>query len=453
MSSRSWLMAAAPLILTPLLAGPPPPTFAANQAMQMQIQMQMQMQMQMARARLAAQQAQRRRANEQAAHQKNLPPIEEVAKPGGEAWRATLPSAGNRAEDAALVVAVGEKWLFARSRDKGLDCWTAPVEGGFESGPVITNGLVLYTTGDYRFTALDRETGKPRYQVQLEALRRFFSADNNKTRVQFPIIDGKRVYLATYGKGQDGEAGGKLYALDLETGAKLWEAALAAGADHPPMILGDRVLVGGAPWIQAFQVADGKPLWKTYLGPSKWVSMGVVAQGRYCLTADKLVMALDPVKGEILWRQEVGSGVTGDDTRLFSIRTGMFGGVTLVALDPATGHPVWERKGVGSLPWVQDGRVYLAVDGAVRCLEAVDGKQVWESPMAKPAPWPPTMVGSQLLAACPEGKTTVLRALDPATGKENWSFTARVKPGDGLFVADGAGILVPGKDDELVCLK
>ena len=40
MSLRSGLIAAAPLILMPLLAGPPPPSFAANQAMQMQMQMQ-----------------------------------------------------------------------------------------------------------------------------------------------------------------------------------------------------------------------------------------------------------------------------------------------------------------------------------------------------------------------------------------------------------------------------
>ncbi|MBK9796589.1 MAG: PQQ-binding-like beta-propeller repeat protein [Holophagaceae bacterium] len=451
MSALSRLFPALILVLAPLSAGPPPTPMAANHAMQ--FQMQMQMQMQMSRARFAALQAQRRRANEQVARQKNAIQTDELAKPAGEAWRIPLSPGGNRGDDASVVVAVGEKWLIARSRDKGADLWSSAMEGGFESGPVVSNGLVLYATSDYRCVALEKDSGKQRYQVQLESLRRFFSADNNKTKVQFPIIEGKRVYLATYGKGADGEAGGKLYALDLDTGAKLWEAGLAAGADHPPMVLGDRILVGGAPWIQAFQTSDGKPLWKTHLGSSKWVSMGVEAQGHYCLTADKTVLALDMAKGEVLWRQEVGSALTGDDRQLFSLRVGMFGGATLVALDPATGRPTWERKGVGTLPWTQDGRAYVAEEGALRCLDVMDGKQVWEWPMAKPSPWPAMMVGSQLVVACPDGKTTVLRYLDPATGKETWSITVKAKPGSGLLVADGAGILFPGKDDEMICLK
>ncbi len=442
------------VVFTPLLAGPPPANIAINQARQFQTQMQFQMQMQMGAARLAAQQAQRRRANEQAARLKNASGLEEIAKPLGEAWRISLPPEGNRAEDTTTVVVVGEKRLIARSRDKAAEIWSAALEGGFESGPVVSNGLVLYTTPDYRCVALDKDSGKPRYQVQLEALRKFFSADNNKTKVQFPIIEGKRVYLATYGKGTDGEAAGKLYALDLDTGAKIWDAPLAAGADHPPVILGDRVLVGGAPWIQAFQVADGKPLWKTNLGSSKWISFGMVAQGQYCLTADRNVMALDLAKGEVVWKAEVGQSLTGDDQRLFSIRVGQwFGGATLVALDPATGKTAWERKGVGTLPWIQEGRAYFVEDTTLRCLDVADGKQVWELPMSEPAPWPPMIIGSQLFVACPRGKTTALRSLDPATGRESWSFTVQGKPGSGMFVADAAGILFPGKDGEVIGLK
>ncbi len=209
----------------------------------------------------------------------------------------------------------------------------------------------------------------------------------------------------------------------------------------------------GPPWIQAFQVVDGKPLWKTHLGPSKWVSLGVEAQGRYCLTADKNVMALDLAKGEVVWKQEVGSSLTGDDKQLFSLRFGSFGGATLVALEPATGRMVWERKGISTLPWTQDGRAYVVEDAAVRCLDVADGKQLWVLVMAKPAPWPPMMIGSQLFVASPDGKTTVLRSLDPATGKEAWSTTVNAKPGSGQFVADAAGILFPGRDGEVICLK
>jgi outer membrane protein assembly factor BamB len=63
------------------------------------------------------------------------------------------------------------------------------------------------------------------------------------------------------------------------------------------------------------------------------------------------------------------------------------------------------------------------------------------------------VVGKLLFVACPEGEVTVLRALDPGTGKEAWSTAVNAKPGPGLFTADRSGILFPGKDGELICLR
>ncbi|HLP30185.1 MAG TPA: hypothetical protein VK150_02410, partial [Geothrix sp.] len=115
--------------LGPLLAGPPSPQFAAQQAMrfhqQMQMHMNMQMQMQMGQARQAALNARRRQINEQAARMQNAPAAEEIAKPTGESWRIPVPAAGIRAEDADVVVVSDGKWLIARSRDKGADLWSA----------------------------------------------------------------------------------------------------------------------------------------------------------------------------------------------------------------------------------------------------------------------------------------------------------------------------------------
>jgi outer membrane protein assembly factor BamB len=436
-----------------MTAGGPVPIPGANQAIQMNMQMQINMQMQMNRARMEAQRVQRRKANDMAARVKDGLLKDEISKPMGEAWRATSIPGCLWLPDGEMVFLSEGNQMIGSTRDKNTFRWMTTFTGGLESGPVVGNGLLLFTTSDYRLVALEGQSGKERYHVQLEALKRFQMVDNNKTKVQFPIIEGNRVYLVTHGKGADGEAAGKIYALDLETGAKQWEAPLGAGADHPPVILGDRIIVGGGPWVQAFQVTDGKPLWKSYLGPTKWATMGMESGGLYCFATDNFVMALDLIKGDIQWHVEVGTNATGDDKRVFSIHWGRFGGASLVALDPASGRSIWERKGVSALPWVQDGKAFVVESGAIRCLDVMDGKQIWEAPVPKYPAWPPMVMGQWLFVACPEGKTTNLRALDPATGKEAWSVVANARPGDGLLTADRSGILFPGKDNEMVCLK
>lgn len=439
-----------------LISGPPMPSAAANQAMQanMQMQMHMQMQMQMSRARLAALQAQRRSALEQATRGKDMGSLDTLPQVKGEAWRLPLVPGADCTPDGDLVVVHEANRLYARTRDKNAGRWMVSTDGPVENGPVVAGGVVVYVTKDYRVVALDRATGQERYKVQLDALKSFLMAENNKTCVHFPIIDGQRILLTTYGKGADGEAAGKLYALDLGTGAKLWEAPLAAGADHPPVVIGERVLVGGGAWVQAFARKDGALLWKAQVGSSKWISMGVEAEGRYFFTVDRTAMAIDLAKGEILWRADAGEGIVGDGQRLLSIRTGVFGGRTLVALDAKTGLPAWERKGIGAyLPWIQDGKAYFADGEAMVCVAVQDGKNLWQAPLPKASPWPPVLAGNLVLVGTPEGKTTSFRCLDAVTGKEVWKIAAAVKPGAGMLTADGDGILFFGKDGELVCLK
>jgi outer membrane protein assembly factor BamB len=439
-----------------LLAGPPPNNAAAmgmqqNQAMQQQ--MRLSNLVSQAQAERVLREAKRRRALEEGGRAEAGRP-DEILQPQAELWRMVMDSRVPLAAEGGILVGCSNKQMTLLERADHKERWSVPLVGELESGPVLAEGLVLYANRGYQLLAVDQASGNERYRVQMKVLGNFFMNSKIKTRVQLPVVKDGRVYVTTYGKGTDGEANGKLYALDLKTGTKIWEAAVAAGADHAAVILGERILVGGAPWIQAFQISDGKLLWKTNLDSSYLVTGGMDLGGRYCFMIGREVAAVDPVTGNLLWRVKTGEGLSGEGNRFFTIESGHFGSRTLRAFDSATGKQAWERKDCGAwLPWVQDGKAYLADEKSVTCLDSSDGRELWSDPMATPAPWPPMLLGTRLLVAFPEGKTTEFHALDPGTGKDIWKIKVLAKPGLDLPTFDSEGLLFPGPKGEVISLR
>jgi outer membrane protein assembly factor BamB len=60
----------------------------------------------------------------------------------------------------------------------------------------------------------------------------------------------------------------------------------------------------------------------------------------------------------------------------------------IVFMDQYTGDILWEWVGEGVLassPAVYDGRVYLySLDGMVRCLSLLEGKELWQTRVSEP---------------------------------------------------------------------
>ena len=119
-----------------------------------------------------------------------------------------------------------------------------------------------------------------------------------------------------------------LLALDATTGAGVWKAKLGkthddtvtSGPGSTPAVAGDLVVaLGSSCRLQAFAVADGKPAWE--------VDVAVAYKSRF---ATRGGCSISPV-------------VYGN---LIVLPTGATDGERLVALDAATGKPVWSAKGV-----------------------------------------------------------------------------------------------------------
>ena len=178
-----------------------------------------------------------------------------------------------------------------------------------------------------------------------------------------------------------------------------WTATLEHPVEGPVALSGTRLVVhtrDGA--VQAFAVADGRPLWRTPATPGALGAGEAVVALRH---RDGTVQAFEPDTGRDRWR--VATAVEGD------------------------------------LPPVVEGaRVLLAGQGAA-VLDAASGKASWAVAGAAQATSPPVQVGPCLLLG--EGDT--LRCRDVATGRSSWEYKAR-----GVIssppVTDGAGRLFVG---------
>lgn len=225
-------------------------------------------------------------------------------------------------------------------------------------------------------------------------------------------------------------------ALDPSDGRVLWERGRSPGSAGVPAISGDLVLharsEGVSGQVVAREVGTGDLVWQATLGSTP--AGGPTVAGRMALvgTAAGQVVALDLADGEVAWRFRTAGGVTGppavaDEVVVASAYQRSSGNSTVYGLDLAAGAedgPLWQLSpgavGPPSAAAVGDDRVYVGIsDLKVRAVDLGDGNEVWTAgsrdgfgPRQVPA------AGEALVVA---DRTHVYR-LDPATGKELWTF-------------------------------
>jgi outer membrane protein assembly factor BamB len=220
--------------------------------------------------------------------------------------------------------------------------------------------------------AYDRDTG--------EQLWRDYTANppHNGAAVWSTVsIDAEaRVVFAGSGQNYTGEAGpgsDALFALDLDTGARLWTTQTVAGDVFTPINPGGPDADFGANPILFEAEIDGAP-------------RALVGAGQ----KNGMFWALDRASGEIVWQRMLGPGspLTGgvlnngafDGTRILVANNDAGQGHgTLFALDPSDGAILWERPLPG---WVwgpitsANGFGFVAADKDLHAFDAETGEDL-----------------------------------------------------------------------------
>lgn len=207
-------------------------------------------------------------------------------------------SGGVGAEADQVLVASEKGAVLAYSLD-GKPMWRSQVTSEVLSAPRSADGVVVVRSGDGRIAALDATTGGRRWEYQATLPPLLLRADAG-------VAVAQNIVLA-------GLPGGKLVALNLETGAPMWDAVVAQpkGANEleritdiaaAPVVEDDRACaVTFQGRIACYELTKGALLWSR--DASSAVGLAADRLTVFMVDESSVVIAFDKASGATLWKQ------------------------------------------------------------------------------------------------------------------------------------------------------
>lgn len=194
-----------------------------------------------------------------------------------------------------------EGMAVALSAETGETLWRTPLSGEALAIPTSDGSVAIFQTQDGHVTALNADSGQQLWDYE--------------TPVPTLTLRGLAQPTIANGKVYAGFANAKLAALDLQTGAPVWEQRIAEPTGRSELdrlvdIDGNLIVEGGGVFAAAFQgkvaVADqenGRPYWAKDMSSAQVIS--VSGDGHLFVADDKgVVRAVDQRSGSVLWQQD-----------------------------------------------------------------------------------------------------------------------------------------------------
>lgn len=293
-----------------------------------------------------------------------------------------------------------------------------------------------------------------------------------------------------------GSGDGQVYALDLQTGAKLWAFKTGGPVEAPPLVLNGRVFVGSHDAnLYALDAASGKEQWKhatgdKILGSANWfVASGVtnVVIGSY----DYALHCVEAATGRSNWVYETGNYINGspaladerivfggcdavlhmvgtDGKKLGEVPAGAYvaasvalaGGAAFYGhydnqfqcVDLRTGSKTWTFK-ERSFPYFSSAAItadrvlFGGRDKLLHCVQRADGKSFWQFPTRGKVDSSPVVCGDKVVIGSDDGRVYLVALSD---GKELWSYEIGQPVSSSPAVARGK-IIVGSDDGSVYC--
>ena len=181
----------------------------------------------------------------------------------------------------------------------GAEIWSTDLPAGADfkkvtSGLALNGDVLVVTTQGQAVVAVRRTDGHVVWQ----------STTGTGTNSSPSVANG-RVFVAT--ATVCCTTPGSVRAFDLATGALLWTRQFRYELVHPPLVMGDQVIVGPLqdPTMAAFDVADGHTLWTRSYGTGSFTAhLAGNASEIYAVTEGIWVSAFSATNGRLLWHHK-----------------------------------------------------------------------------------------------------------------------------------------------------
>lgn len=201
------------------------------------------------------------------------------------------------------LVAIGtlDGHLYGINAKDGERRWAAEVSSEVITAPVIVGDLVVIRCNDGRVYGIDAKSGERRWVY-------------DQSQVPLLSLRGNGRLLVANGVVFFGSDAGKLVALRLDTGEKLWEQTLATGEGRTEidrlsdadgaLVLDGSTLYGAAyhGQLTAIDGPSGRPLWNHAL--STFTSLDVHGNAVFGVDDVSQVVAYDKSGGANIWKQD-----------------------------------------------------------------------------------------------------------------------------------------------------
>lgn len=240
------------------------------------------------------------------------------AATGNQIWQQDLDAPGGSAPTVKgdLVYIVGrDSTAWALDTSNGRIRWQAsgtPSLGNFSggAGAAVTNELAIFPYPSGEVSAVFAKGGLKRWGTVVSGERLGNVASNISDITGDPVVDGNRVYVSNIS--------GRMVALDLETGERIWTAV--EGAVSPVWPTGGSVfMVNDLAQLIRLDATDGSVIWRMPLpnlverrGLSRAVTAHygpILAGGRLIVaSSDGLIRQFDPATGNLVGSVSIPGG-------------------------------------------------------------------------------------------------------------------------------------------------
>ena len=217
-----------------------------------------------------------------------------------------------------VYVTAGDNTGWAVNRNDGTVAWQIGASDDTNNilgapAPALTDDLAIFAFGSGEVQAVFRQGGLSRWDASVLGKRPGRALSNVSDVTAAPVVFGDRVYL--------GNQSGRIVALDVNSGARLWSAR--EGATGPVWPVGDSVFaVSDLNELLRLDAADGAKIWGAELPnftqrkPKKQSRIvthngPIVAGGRVILASgDGALRSYDPANGALVGSVEIPGGAT-----------------------------------------------------------------------------------------------------------------------------------------------
>jgi outer membrane protein assembly factor BamB len=298
-------------------------------------------------------------------------------------------------------------------------------------------------------------------------------SDGKKMKQAFssPALAGGRLYI---GEGLHQDSNCKVYCLDAATGEKVWEHQTQSHTEATPRVLDGKVYCGaGDDGLFCLDAATGKEVWHFtgfHIDSTPAVEGGrvFVGSGVGDVYKETMIFCLNAADGKVVWKVPTGLPVWGPPTAgggvvYFGVGNGTFvdsdpkaPAGALLCLKADDGDEVWRfavKDGVLCRPMVDAGRVYFGCrDGTVYALDRRTGRLKWKRFLASPVVTTPTLdvppgkdMAARVYVAVDGG---LLCCLDAANGKPVWEHDLAAKEESAVQMFSTPFLAVSGEGKE-----